>query len=364
MANPNDYYVDPSLNANSGTGTLGNPFGDLQYALNNITRSTTVGDQINIKAGTAEVMSSAITLATYGTPTTSLIFAGYTSAANDGGVGEITFGGTNANVFAATYNQVHLKSMKVGNFGTGNLNMGGTNCSVLLSEIHTFSGNATITGNLVASHIHTHTGAAFCVILNNTVAYGNLIRSQAPRGLYGNGSGVQAIGNVIVNSAAGTNGIEVFSVGSGNVVLNNSIINTTAGTGAGIVLTSTTHANQTTVANNIIQGWSGAGGAAIKFTSSTRPVAMIRNNRWFNCTSGISGSDYLMEMDNSSLAASPFTDVANLDFRVSSAVGGIGWPSALLSAPLSTNFPDLGALQRQASGASRPLSPFFQQVIG
>lgn len=350
MANPNNYYVDPAINANSGTGTLGDPFGDLQYALNNITRSTTVGDQINIKAGTAEVMSSAITLATYGTPTTSLIFAGYNSAANDGGIGEITFAGNNTNVFAATYNQVHFKCMKIGSFGTGSLNMSGTNCSVLLSEIHTFSGNATIAGNLISSHIHTHTGGAFCVILQGAVAFGNLIRSQATRCLYGNAAGCQAVANVIVQSAVGNSGIEMFSTGSGYLVLHNSIINTAAGTGAGIVLNSTTHANQTTVANNIIQGWSGAGGAAIKFTSATRPVAMIRNNRWFNCTSGISGSDYLMETDNSSLASSPFTDVSNLDFRVSSAVSGIGWPSALLSAPLSTNFPDLGALQRSVGG--------------
>ena len=90
-----NYYVDPAINANSGTGTLGDPFGDLQYALNTITRNATDGDRINIKAGTAEVMAAAISLTTYGTPAQAapLIFQGYTSAQGDGGIGEINNGG-------------------------------------------------------------------------------------------------------------------------------------------------------------------------------------------------------------------------------------------------------------------------------
>ena len=52
MAALTQYYVDPAINANSGTGTIGDPYGDLQYALNTLTRDPTDGDQINVKATT------------------------------------------------------------------------------------------------------------------------------------------------------------------------------------------------------------------------------------------------------------------------------------------------------------------------
>ena len=94
MAYPTHVYVDPSIAGDSGTGTIGDPYGDLQYALNTVTRGTD-GNQFNIKAGTDEVLAASITTATYGTPSTSqpLIFRGYTSAANDGGQASIDCNG-------------------------------------------------------------------------------------------------------------------------------------------------------------------------------------------------------------------------------------------------------------------------------
>jgi hypothetical protein len=55
-----DIYVDPSINANTGTGTIGDPYGDLQYAITSTTQGTS-GDQFNIKSGTAEVMAGSLT---------------------------------------------------------------------------------------------------------------------------------------------------------------------------------------------------------------------------------------------------------------------------------------------------------------
>ena len=84
-----NYYVDPGSGSDvTGTGTVGSPWASVQHALDNITRDATNGDQINIKAGTADVLSSPLTLATYGTTsaTAPLSFRGYTSAAEDGGV--------------------------------------------------------------------------------------------------------------------------------------------------------------------------------------------------------------------------------------------------------------------------------------
>ena len=96
MANPPTHcYVDPSIAGNSGTGTIGDPYGDLQYALDTESIDSTHGNQINIKAGTDEVLSSTLSLATFGSPNQNapLTFRGYTSTADDGGVGGIDCGG-------------------------------------------------------------------------------------------------------------------------------------------------------------------------------------------------------------------------------------------------------------------------------
>lgn len=356
MPGPNQYYVDPAIAANSGTGTLGDPFGDLQYCLNTITRSTTVGDQINIKAGTAEVMSASISLATYGTPT-KLILAGYTAAADDGGIGEITFGGTNADVFSATSN-IDLRCLKIGNFGTGFLRTTGT---VSLCEIYNFTGSIVTSSSngFIHNHVHTHSGTNLCVQVNATFCFQNLIRSSTNWVvLYGNGSGLSAVENVVVHSNATGNALEAFTIGSNFSIIGNSVINTAAGTGRGIAWNCTTVPNSGIIANNIVQGWNGTGGRAFGPNGGTRPCFMLRSNRWFNCATGVAGTagaDYMAASDNSVLSATPFTDVANLDFRVSSEVASLGWPTSLRSAPLSTQFKDLGALQRVAGSSSGSL---------
>ena len=111
-----EYYVDPSIAGNSGTGTIGDPYGDLQYALNSITRNLTDGDRINIKAGTEEVFTAAIDYTTYTSPTAAapLIYQGYSSAAGDGGIAEIDLGGNNL-----SQNVVHLADLKIRNAGSG-----------------------------------------------------------------------------------------------------------------------------------------------------------------------------------------------------------------------------------------------------
>ena len=100
MAQPSETYVDPSIAGASGAGTVGDPYGDLQHALDTMTRDATNGDRINIKAGTDEILAGVIDLTTYGTPSSAahLVFQGYTSAAGDGGIG-----GIDANAGAAVY---------------------------------------------------------------------------------------------------------------------------------------------------------------------------------------------------------------------------------------------------------------------
>ena len=105
MAAPSETYVDPSIAANSGTGTIGDPYGDLQYALDTMTRDSTNGDRINIKSGTAEVLTGTISLASYGPPRFDyyLVLEGYDSVAGDGGIGAIDGNAGNFTIFNSNY---------------------------------------------------------------------------------------------------------------------------------------------------------------------------------------------------------------------------------------------------------------------
>ena len=50
-----EVYVDPSIAADSGAGTVGDPYGDLEYAIEQTTFDTTNGTRVNIKIGRAHV---------------------------------------------------------------------------------------------------------------------------------------------------------------------------------------------------------------------------------------------------------------------------------------------------------------------
>ena len=132
------YYVDPSIDSDSGAGTIGDPYGDLQYALDSITRDTTNGDQINIKAGTAEILTATLDVSTYGTPTfaAGLAFVGYTSAENDGGVGEIDGDGIYGIWINSTAEGVVFKDLTLGNCGSADVINFDRFCSLRRCKIH------------------------------------------------------------------------------------------------------------------------------------------------------------------------------------------------------------------------------------
>jgi hypothetical protein len=60
MAAPTDSFIDPSIAGNSGSGTIGDPWGDCQHALDTVTRDATDGDRMCIKEGTDEIHTAAL----------------------------------------------------------------------------------------------------------------------------------------------------------------------------------------------------------------------------------------------------------------------------------------------------------------
>lgn len=341
------YYVDPAINANSGAGTIGSPYGDLQYALNNITRNATDGDQINVKAGTAEVLAASLTLATYGTPSRSakLTFRGYTIAASDGGVGVINCAGTYA-LFAATYNYLILIDLRVTAAGAAEIVTLGTESIISHCEIDTTTavGLRLSTGSM-ALNCYVHDCGSYSIILagNGSGAHGNYVVSTAASGLYSVASATAT--DNIVKCSGSSNGVQ--DAGYSLLFVANNVLFSVAGTGKGISIGDNGGGSYI---NNIIVGFSGAGGIGIS-SHATSALALLAYNAFYNNTTPQSLAGVAsMTGGDVTLAADPFTDAANGDFTLTTAslaaLRSAGWPASYLGAHANTK-PNItiGALQ-------------------
>lgn len=136
------YFVDPSIDADTGAGTIGDPYGDLQHCLDTITRNGTTGDKINIKSGTAEVLTAPIDVSTYGAPAyaAGLSFVGYDAVEDDGGVAEID-GDGGAIWSHSSYEGISFKDLKLGNCGSSTVLNMDRFCAVIHCEVHTTTGD-------------------------------------------------------------------------------------------------------------------------------------------------------------------------------------------------------------------------------
>lgn len=311
MASPTNVYVDPAIAANSGTGTIGDPYGDLQFALNTKARDTTNGDQFNVKAGTSEILASALTLATYGTPTATapLIIRGYTAAANDGGIGVVS---GNGSVACFTGSPVHTKlvNMRWTNTGSNVVVTLGTGALVLACEVDTSTGGgitAASGGVIVNNYIHNTTGSG---ISSNCFVYGNTLRNETNDFVQAiNVTGGGALFNIIDIDGA-SHGILINS--SFVLAMFNSIYSN-GGTGNGIRNNNTAHTSLALL-NNTVEGFSGVGG--IGFLLAGQNIDISGYNLAYNNTTNysITGDVNVSLGGNDAAGASPFTNAGSDDF--------------------------------------------------
>jgi hypothetical protein len=359
-----DYYVDPAINANSGTGTIGDPFGDLQYALNTVTRDATNGDRFNIKAGTAEVLAAAISLATYGTPgtTSPLVFQGYTAVADDGGIGEINNGGANvAIISSATLDSISFVDMKLGNTGTAKIVELDRYVALINCEIHSSSAAGAVTltndsGLLKRCWFHDLTGNA--PIVCNVAFYQDCVIEYGVSGQYA----VVPLGQIIMRGcvfALSGNARGVSLVGAASPIVEFCSFYSNGG-GVAININS----NLPIVTNNIIAGFSGVGGVGISQTA-TRHFHMHGPNFYYNNTTNVSATAQAnYRVPDITLTNAPFTNPGAGDFSIAAAakaeLQAQGWPSSFLG--ISTNqYLDPGAAQIQAAAGGA--FPIFGGVI-
>ena len=363
----NHIYVDPSINANSGAGTIGDPYGDLQHALDSATKSTTEINQINIKAGSTETLTAALDFTTWGTGSAAggLVLRGYTSAADDGGRGVINDGGygvvndANYDYFGAidmdflkgsTGAVTYIINMdNWGMFwrckfdGNGNATSGtffhmDNDCPIYDCQFTDIDGTHIIaagSGVIGCTFVDCSPSSTFIYDANRLVMYNTFI--------------------VPLNYAGG-----VIEVADGVAVINNTIYCSGGGTGYGIGGNAANDDN-VILLNNHIEGFSGTGGVAFE---DIRMYSIIGGNSTYNCThDDLTAGTYADAGNNHfDLASSPLADPANGDFSLTgelAAMRGGGIPMWTGEGVIS-QYIDIGAAQREepAGGGSESVVGF------
>jgi hypothetical protein len=320
MAAPSETYVDPSINANSGTGTIGDPYGDLQYALDTMTRDSTNGDRINIKSGTAEVLTGTLDFTGYGSPSFAsyLMLEGYDSTAGDGGIGAIDGNAGNFTIYTTRY--VNVKNLKLFNTGTAvviNPDAYGTVDSCEITE--------SSTGGVLGNNGH------FVIVqkcfVHNIAGYGVKDCRDVVNCYFANGGTdkfTEAVNYTL--ATAGTAILQNFfnldgtsqAISGGtttNVVCGNSVLSS-AGTVVGVDAMSRT----TIVNNNLIEGFSGTGGTGIgRSDNSAFNQYSVNQNAIYDCETDIEAGTDVFGDDNESLTQSPFAKTGSLPTDFTSA---------------------------------------------
>jgi hypothetical protein len=340
-------YVDPSIAGDSGTGTIGDPYGDIQYALDTMTRDGSNGDRLNIKAGTDEILGAALSLATYGTPTVTaqLVFQGYTSAAADGGIGGIDGNGTYTMITPNTLDYIGFIDMHLHNSGLAtNIVDLDNNISIVNCELDL--GNIAITADnlceVINCYIHNCDNVAID-LGNGSVAFGNYIENDTNDFVTAITSvgGTQILGNII-NIDGATVGI---IPGDGCLVWGNSIYSS-SGTGTGI--NNQSSKQNTSISNNILEGFSGVGGVGI---INAGIAVQLGFNAFYNNTTNLTdtGTKFIdYTANDQALSASPFINASAGDFRVNKSVKALAFPIDNFPNLSVRSYLDIGALQRAA----------------
>lgn len=317
-----EIYVDPSIAADSGTGTIGDPYGDLRYAIEQETFDLTNGTRINVKAGTAEVLNESLTTSLADTTvsvawvpsaTAPLVIQGYTTAAGDGGIGIIDGAATYSIFSGGTVDNLVLVDLELRNTGTNAVLDLDNSCVVYRCNIHTSTGVAVQCDNnnaVIGCYLHNCLSGGVCVTAN-LYAY-NYISDMSLNGLSLSGAGACVYRNVV----SVTGSVDGISIAGNSFVWNNSVYSA-GGSGSGIVYSADTG---TLCINNVVEGFSDTGGIGIEANDAGAPtVMMLTNNSVYDCATEYSLDAIVTDLldvfgGNETLTASPFTSPSTGDF--------------------------------------------------
>ena len=312
--------ADSSADVDSADG----PFGDLEFAIEQTTFDTTNGTRMNIKAGTDEVLVAVINTAMDDTVTTAAwapvegapcIFRGYTAFAEDGGIGGISGGGSVGIQTNTSENFVSFIDLHLHNCGSANVIDMNTDCSIINCEVDNTTGSGILIGTFgVAQGNYVHNTGGFGIeVSNGGVISFNYVENGATDFTVAiqTTAGSSVVFRNIVKVDGTTDGIVISE---DTTALHNSVWSN-AGTGEGFrPVTNNKLISQ--VINNIVEGFSGAGGNGFDFSAAGTRIKVYGGNAAYDNTTEYSAPVLVVHSlgDNETLSASPFTDAANGDF--------------------------------------------------
>lgn len=321
------YYVDPVSGSNGNAGTSdGAAWSTLEFAIANITRDATNGDQINCKSNGTHSLAATLNLQSYATDATEsapLVIAGYTATADDGGVADIDCTGFPF-IDDSVFDYLQLRNLDVVGGDASKIFESDRNTVLLNCYFEQTGGGNNAKFDGVGSEAWgchfkgagASTKYLFEGIGTNGSVYHCLFEELAveSRGILGIRRMIGCV--VLLNSTATSAGV----VSPGSVLaMNNIIFNAAASTQSGL-----NPASGSTLVDNYIEGYSGTGGKAI----SCGAVTVLAGNRWFDCETGINvTNDYGQHIDNQAVAGSGLTDAANGDISLTQYLrDGKGFP--------------------------------------
>ena len=340
---------DDAAKCTQADGTTTKPWRSIQGALDLMTKDTTNGDQINVKAGTAQVNQAALSFTVYGANAEGapLVIRGYTSTAGDGGIGEIDCGGFQP-FGAGARTDLYLYDLELHSFGNNIGIYPGARSNMYHCEVHKGASSPS-SKQLVYSMVwvvgcYVHDAGTTGTGIASTYAFNNYVK-DCPTGLNCFGA---MNGNLVVDCTTYGIRADLDSI----QIIGNSVYSSTAATGKGIGVTSTASGNA--VLNNIVEGYSGSGGIGI---SAAADLGAIGYNAFYNNATNESLTDVLFDLGgDQTLTASPFVNPGAGDFSLNAAVAGAietAWPGAWYGPASTTNKADMGAVQKGA-GVSGP----------
>lgn len=368
LAVPDEVYVDPAINAASGTGTIGDPYGDVQFALDSVNHGGD-GARFNVKAGTAEVLAAGglsldTHFATNGAPgaTEPIIIEGYTSVAGDGGIAEFT-GTANsapfwvdtttggADVDYATFKNLKITTAQASGYSV-NID---DNILFLNVELISNHGGIDVDKGIVdhckisyvdSGGINGAFGAVGVVNSYIVQTSGAIITSAA--------SCSPVLGNIFNVRAATDAGAAVInpSANAHAVIANNSILgNFSAGSGSTNAIRA--FVPSAYIANNYIEGFNGTNDEAID-VSSASVSTVLANNAFFGNATNITdaGLNTITIGSTSSLAASGVTSASGADFTPTADLKGTGYPTGFLQLSGNATDPNIGAIETTGGGGN------------
>lgn len=324
MGAPNEYYVDPAAgNDTTGDGSIGTPWATVQKALNTITRDTTNGDRINLKAGTSNVLSSALSGSTYGNGAAlaPLIIQGYTSAAGDGGIGVIDGDGSVACFNDSARQFWILRDLRLTNTGAAQNTFLGNNNTFYHVQFDTGTNGGLRIGSSgrIAWCRFENLGGIACRSANASVTgcYFKNGANSASAFLQIETAGGVAHSNIF-NCSGATDAVQVSSIAD---VLSNRFYSN-GGTGQGVSAGASGFLIGR-IEYNYFEGFSGTGGIAIQTTNAGTPpdIASLVQNYYFNNATNKSIADAFIDDDGTTLSGSAYVDPGNEDFSINDTAG-------------------------------------------